>query len=50
MDLFIEMGPPMSESQVKESQSRAVPPIFTQGQGGRGMIVLVVLELNFKRF
>ena len=23
MDLFIEMGPPMSESQVNESQSRA---------------------------
>ena len=28
MDLFIEMGPPMSESKVKESQSCAAPPIF----------------------
>ena len=23
-----EMGPPMSEKQVKESQSRATPPLF----------------------
>ena len=30
MDLFIEMGPPMLESQVKESQSRVAPLIFAQ--------------------
>ena len=34
MDLFIETGPPMSESQVKESQSRAAPPIFSQAGVG----------------
>ena len=28
MDLFIDMGPPMSEIQVKESQSCVAPPIF----------------------
>ena len=28
MDLFIAMGPPMFEKQVKESQSRVAPPIF----------------------
>ena len=28
MDLFIEMGPPMFEIQVKESQSHAAPPLF----------------------
>ena len=25
-----EMGPPMSEKQVKESQSRVAPPLFAQ--------------------
>ena len=30
MNLFIEMGPPMLESQVKESQSNAAPPILAQ--------------------
>ena len=25
-----EMGPPMSEKQVKESQSHVAPPLFTQ--------------------
>ena len=33
-NLFIEMGPPMSEKQVKESQSHAVPPIFSQAGVG----------------
>ena len=32
MDLFIAMGPPMFENQVKESQSRAAPPIFAQAR------------------
>ena len=32
--LFIEMGPPMSEKRVKESQSRAAPPIFAQAKVG----------------
>ena len=27
---MIEMGPPMSENQLKESQSRVVPLLFTQ--------------------
>ena len=30
------MGPPMLEKEVKKSQSRAAPPLFTQA-GGRGM-------------
>ena len=34
MDLFIEIGPPMSESQVKESQSCAAPLIFAQAGVG----------------
>ena len=34
MDLFIEMGPQMSESQVKESQSRVAPLIFAQAGVG----------------
>ena len=34
MDLFIEMGLLMSESQVKESQSRVATPIFTQAGVG----------------
>ena len=29
MDLYIEIGPPRSESQVNESQYRVAPPIFT---------------------
>ena len=29
-----EMGPPMSEKQVKESQSRATPPLSTQAGVG----------------
>ena len=34
IDLFLAMGPPMSEKQVKESQSRAARPIFTQAGVG----------------
>ena len=34
VDLFIEMDPPMSEKQVKESQSRAAPLIFAQAGVG----------------
>ena len=34
MDLFIEMGLPMFESQVKESQSRVAPLIFAQAGVG----------------
>ena len=34
MDLFIEMCPLMSESKVKESQSRAAPSIFAQAGVG----------------
>ena len=30
MDFFIAMGPPMSEKQVKKSQSCAAPPLFAQ--------------------
>ena len=29
-----EMGPPMSEKQVKESQYRVAPPIFAQARVG----------------
>ena len=31
---FIEMGPPMSEKQVKESQSRVAAPILAQAGVG----------------
>ena len=34
MDLFIAMGPPMSEKQVKESQSHVAPLIFAQAGVG----------------
>ena len=34
MDSVIAMGPPMSEKQVKESQSRVTPPIFTRASVG----------------
>ena len=34
MYLFITMGPPMSEKQVKEFQSRATHPIFAQAGVG----------------
>ena len=34
MDLFIETGPPLSESQVKEFQSCAAPLIFAQAGVG----------------
>ena len=29
-EIIYEMGPPMSEKQVKESQSSVMPPLFTQ--------------------
>ena len=29
-----EMGPPMSEKQVKESQSNVAPPLFAQARVG----------------
>ena len=29
-EIIYEMGPPMSEKYVKESQSRATPPLFSQ--------------------
>ena len=29
-EIIYEMIPPMSENQVKESQSRAAPPLFAQ--------------------
>ena len=29
-EIIYEMGPPMSEKWLKESQSRAVPPLFAQ--------------------
>ena len=29
-EIIYEMGPPMFEKQVKESQSRAMPPLFAQ--------------------
>ena len=41
MNLFIEMGPLMSESQVKESQSRAAPPIFVEEGVGARQILFV---------
>ena len=31
---ILEMGPPMSKKQVKESQSRAAPPLFAQARVG----------------
>ena len=31
-EIIYEMGPPMSEKQVKESQSRAAPPLFAQAR------------------
>ena len=33
-EIIYEIGPPMLEKQVKESQSRAVPPLFVQGGVG----------------
>ena len=34
-EIIYEMGPPMLEKQVKESQSRVAPPLFAQvGVGG----------------
>ena len=32
--IIYEIGPPMSENQVKESQSRAAPPFFAQARVG----------------
>ena len=29
-EIIYEIGPPMLENQVKESQSRAAPPLFAQ--------------------
>ena len=34
LDLYFEMGPLMSENQVKESQSCATPSFFTQAGDG----------------
>ena len=34
MDLFNEMGLPISEKQMEESQSHVVPPIFAQARVG----------------
>ena len=31
---IFEMGPPMSEKQLKESQSRVMPPLFAQAGVG----------------
>ena len=33
-EIIYEMGPPRSEKQVKESQSRATPPLFAQAGVG----------------
>ena len=45
MDLFIEMGPPMSKSQVNESQSRTAPPILVQtGVSASHSILGTILE------
>ena len=33
-EIIYEMGPPMSEKQIKESQSRAVPLLFAQAWMG----------------
>ena len=40
-----EMGPPMSEKQVKESQSRCTPSL--RPDGGRGMTVDEYLKYSF---
>ena len=45
-EIIYEMGPPMSEKQVKESQSRALAPSLCLG-GGRGVTVWVgEMQLN----
>ena len=33
-EIIYEMGPPMLENKIKESQSRTVPPLFAQAGVG----------------
>ena len=53
MDLYIEMGPPMSKKQVKEFQFRTVLPIFGQvarGEGCRGVTKNILHHKNIVLF